>query len=657
MTTSQPDATPAVATQSVRDALEKVLSSDAFQGSERSCTLLRFVVERTLNGQAENLKEYTLGTEALGRSSSFDPRTDAVVRSEVSRLRTRLEKYYATQGKSDAVGIALAKGSYVPRFERRLVVAGPPPASTVEPPVLVSQWRVSLVVAACILVGALAAIGYRELTLNALSNAKADRPLATEAATVSIAVLPFVNLSGDPGQDFFADGVTEELTTSLAALPNVLVVGRTSASQFKGERRDLRAIGQALNVTHLIEGSMRREGDRVRITAQLIRADSGVHLWSENYDRQFTGIVTLQEDVATAIAGALKLPLGLGSNQALASLQPRDAETYELFLRGRAAIRARNRTEEALNFLEQAVARDPNFAPAWRYLAQARNVDNIQRMTAGRELKKYPESRDTLARRVISLAPDSADGYAMLAELAQQEHQRLETLRLLEQALERDRNDPEVLNGYANALWELGYLKEAVAVRERQHVLEPLVPIYNFLRAETLAANGQVEQALHDWLAVAPKNSAGHPFGLRVILPALVQLGRYDEAIARLSNDTGERGPVLGPLDREQAEAAANVLRAVANKSPPPTRLPDFDDELGFIYVYTAPERILDHVESDIKSGHASLRYVWWPTPSSLRKTERFKTLMREAGFVDIWRMRGWPDLCRPVGTGDFECD
>jgi len=194
-------------------------------------------------------------------------------------------------------------------------------------------------------------------------------------------------------------------------------------------------------------------------------------------------------------------------------------------------------------------------------------------------------------------------------------------------------------------------------VRERQHVLEPLIPIYNFLRAETLAANGQVEQALSDWLAVAPKNSAGHPLGLRVILPALVQLGRYDDAIARLSNDTGERGPVLGPLDREQAEAAANVLRAVANKSPPPTRLPDFDGEVSFIYAYAAPERILDQVANDIKSGHAPLRYVWWPTPSSLRKTERFKTLMREAGFVDIWRTRGWPDLCRPVGTDDFACD
>src|SRR6185436_1417505 len=112
------------------------------------------------NGHAENLKEYTLGTEALGRSSAFDPRTDTVVRSEVSRLRTRLEKYYASQGKSDAVVIALSKGTYVPRFERRPSIAYP---RTVEKPASISQRRVAPIVAACILVGALAVIGYREL--------------------------------------------------------------------------------------------------------------------------------------------------------------------------------------------------------------------------------------------------------------------------------------------------------------------------------------------------------------------------------------------------------------------------------------------------------------------------------------------------------------
>ena len=130
-------------------------------------------------------------------------------------------------------------------------------------------------------------------------------------------------------------------------------------------------------------------------------------------------------------------------------------------------------------FLEQAVARDPNFAPSWRFLFQTRNLDGVNRRRRGEESKTYPESGETLARRVIALAPGSPDGYAMLANLARGEGKMLEAMDLRKQALARDPDDTEVMNGYANDLWELGYLKEALAVRERQHLLEPLIPVYN----------------------------------------------------------------------------------------------------------------------------------------------------------------------------------
>jgi TolB-like protein len=647
MTASQSDATPAALHESIREALDKVLSSEAFQGSERSRTLLRFVVERTLSGQTGGLKEYTLGTEALGRSSAFDPRTDTVVRSEVSRLRTRLDKYYATQGQHDEVVIALSKGSYVPRFERRTIAANPRLAGEPKPAL---RRRALLASAACALFAAIALVSYRELLppLSLSPDVKVDRAVA--ATSVSIAVLPFLNLSGDPGQDFFADGLTEELTAALARIPNVLVVGGTSASQFKSERGDLRIIGRALNVTHLIEGSVRKEEDRFRITAQLVRADSGMHVWTESYDRQTTGMVALQEDVATAIAGALELPLRLGRDQ---TPRPRDEETYELFLRGRAAWRAR-RTEEALRFLDQAVTRDPNFAPAWRLLDAARNGDNIERRLRGAEQTIYPESRETLARKVIALAPSSADGYAMLANLAAAEGKWSEAMDLRKQALLHDPNDVEVMNAYANDLWTFGYLKEALAVRDRQHVLEPLIPIYNFLRAEVLAANGMLDQAVRDWLAATPDLR----FGMRLLAPAYAELGRFDDAI-----DIVLRGvsPVGDPQPYTQAEieAAVQVLRAAANKAPP-APLPDLEGELTFAYAYSStPGRILDNLEKEAKASSSAgvLRYVWWPTPSSVRGTERFKTVVRNAGFVDVWRARGWPDLCRPVGADDFECD
>src|SRR5258706_121723 len=123
--------------------------------------------------------------------------------------------------------------------------------------------------------------------------------------------LRLANMSGDASQEFFSDGMTEEITSALAKVPDLRVVARTSAFQFKDEKKDMRAVGQALGATHLIEGSVRKEGNRVRITAQLIEAEDGTHIWTENYDRELTGVFAVQEDIATAIAGALRTPLGL----------------------------------------------------------------------------------------------------------------------------------------------------------------------------------------------------------------------------------------------------------------------------------------------------------------------------------------------------------
>ena len=136
------------------------------------------------------------------------------------------------------------------------------------------------------------------------------------AGAISIAVLPFVNLSGDASQEFFSDGMTEEITSALAKIPDLRVVGRTSAFQFKGEKKDLRAIGQALIATHLLEGSVRKAGTRVRIAVQLIKTDDGKQIWSESYDRELTDVFAIQEDIATAIAGALRMPLGLETGRA-----------------------------------------------------------------------------------------------------------------------------------------------------------------------------------------------------------------------------------------------------------------------------------------------------------------------------------------------------
>src|SRR4029077_1085500 len=152
---------------------------------------------------------------------------------------------------------------------------------------------------------------------------------ASPIGVISLAVLPFVNLSSDKEQEFFSDGITEEITAALAKVPDLRVVARTSAFQFKAQNRDIQGIGQQLHATHLIEGSVRKAGTRVRITVQLIKADDGTHIWSEDYNRELTDIFAIQEDIARAITTSLRMPLGLKPGENLVNNRAIGSEDYQ----------------------------------------------------------------------------------------------------------------------------------------------------------------------------------------------------------------------------------------------------------------------------------------------------------------------------------------
>jgi len=199
------------------------------------------------------------------------------------------------------------------------------------------------------------------------------RPSAP-SAPASIAVLPFVNMSSDKEQEYFSDGLAEEMLSSLAKIPGLHVAGRTSAFQFKGKNEDLRVIGQRLNVATVLEGSVRKEGHRVRITAQLIKVDDGFHLWSESYDRELNDIFAVQEEIARAVAGSLKVAL-LGEKTATPSSRGTNAEAYNTYLQGRYFLerRSEENMDRAVGYFEQAIKLDPGYAPAWVGLAMAHN--------------------------------------------------------------------------------------------------------------------------------------------------------------------------------------------------------------------------------------------------------------------------------------------
>jgi TolB-like protein/Tfp pilus assembly protein PilF len=509
--------------------------------------------------------------------------------------------------------------------------------------------RTPLAILAGVLIVAAAFISYRQFAPSGDGQAVvAERAVsAPQANAISIAVLPFANMSGDVDQEFFADGMTEEITAALAKVPNLRVVARTSSFQFKAQNQDLRVVGQALGTNHLIEGSVRRVGDRVRITAQLIKVDDGTHLWSETYDRQLTDIFAIQEDIATAIAGALRVPLGLQQGDTLVSSRTIDPESYQQFLRARMILRNRgpqgsqqstvqDRYAGAVAMLEQVVARDPGYAPAWALLSM---------MTSDRNKK------EAAAREAIRLDPRNAAGYGALAlsgvfglgNFASYED-------LYRKALALDPDEPEVLNLLASLLTSTGRIKEALSIRERLRTVEPFIPQYNNHIANLMLIEGQNQAAI----AILEALPAASRFNV-TLAHAYAAEGRYGEAADTLLA-AKPWNPIVGPQ-----EDAARLLRSAPTKVKAPEALPAFRNELSYLYGYIgALGRGLDDPERLVAEGkHLALpqaRHLWSPEYAPIRKTERFKALVRNTGYVDYWRARGWADFCRPLDADDFAC-
>jgi TolB-like protein len=486
------------------------------------------------------------------------------------------------------------------------------------------------------------------------------RPASTAPAGISVAVLPFVNLSDDRQQEFFSDGMTEEITSALAKVPGLRVLGRTSAFEFKGQNKDLRTIGQALGATHLIEGSVRKDGNEVRITTQLIRADDGTHQWTESYDRELKGVFAVQEDIAQAIAKSLRVPLGLKEGQNLVSNRTSNTDSYQDYLRARAFNRAREAGPggpliEAAKLLEQVVARDPNYAPAWGLLGQVYAASlgvNLSVNDPAGDIRRFKaeslQKTEAAAQRATRLDPNNADGYTALATARMYRSGFVQAEDLYKQALSLDPGNPEALGAYSIMLAGVGRLKDSLAMRLRLQAQEPFVPVFNRVTARILWENGRNDEAIAI-LKASPLRTA--PVFLAEVYASM---GRYSEAADAL------RGIPSGIFLPGAVEEAIRLLRtAPAQDTSPQTILRG--EYLGFVYLYVgAPDRVLDFYERLAEFGYAAPgndSRLWGPSYAPVRKTERLKTHVRKAGMVDYWRARGWPDLCRPVGADDFVCD
>ena len=525
------------------------------------------------------------------------------------------------------------------------------------------------------LVGALVVViglvSYQQLappgprTVQQASVIPAASPMAP-LGVISVAVLPFVNLSSDKEQEFFSDGMTEEITSALAKIPNMRVVARTSAFQFKGQNQDMRAVGQALSATHLIEGSVRKDGNEVRITAQLIKVDDGTHLWTESYNRELKGVFALQEEIASSIAGALQVPLGLKQGDTLVSNRTDDLDSYDQYLRAKALRRVGGTNiAQAIKILEIVVARDPGFAPAWGLLASAYVLlptGNTRAYRSGSleearlAVQSTQDKGEKAAREAIRLDSKNATAYYVLASIQRARGNWLAAEDLYRQALPLDANDADSINSYGNMLANVGRLKEALRLKEQARTLEPFEPTFRMAATQIMQLSGQSKATIPIIEAIRVDFGDGNNRNILLAM-AYAAEGRYADAA-----DTLLLIPTANSMvSRQSVEDAARLLRTAPAKAKTPEVLPALVGELNFVYAYVgALNRILEYPERVIQFhdvGRSGIAPLWHPRYAPMRKTERFKALMRNVGLVDYWRARGWPDLCHPVSTDDFVCD
>jgi TolB-like protein len=479
---------------------------------------------------------------------------------------------------------------------------------------------------------------------------------------ISVAVLPFANLSRDLDQEFFSDGISEEITAALTQVRGLRVVGRASVFQVKGERKNLRDIGRNLGASHVIEGSVRRAGNRVRITAQLICVLDGAHLWAENYDRELTDVFAIQEDIAQAIAASLQTPQGLKEGQTLVPNKTSDIDSYQDYLRARALVRIRGPLEpggpltEAVKLLEQVTARDRNYAPALGLLGEVYSLaPSFSAALVNGSVGNMRQFAVTSLRRAELIAqsatradPNKPEGFTALAYAKNYQGQFVEAEDLFKRALSLDPDNPEALHQFGSMLAGLGRIKEALPMLLRLQAQEPLVPVFNRVTAELLWLNGQAEKAITT-LKALPRS-----FGPCLRLAEVyASEGHFLEAADALH----EIPP--GIFSPETIAQAVRLLRLAPKKAPPPDGALS-KTRLGFIHLYTgAPDCVLDYFDALSDAGCPALgnplSRLWAASYAPVRSTKRFRSFVRKIGMLGYWHARGWPDFYRAGGVDGFE--
>lgn len=519
--------------EAVREELGRILNSRTFARSQRQQRFLRHIVEKTIDGGTDSLKEQLLGIEVFDRGDEFNPRADNIVRVEARRLRQRLGEYYQAEGQDAPVVIECPSGAYIPQFSWRPEPGTPGAEASTDPP-RTHRVRLWLTVAILVLVAGSGAVwyGFR-------------RP-------ASLAVLPFTDHSAGAVDQYLADGIAEDILQALAEIPRLQVVARTSSFRFRGQTVEASELGRRLGVAMLVEGSIHRTASRVRISIRLVNAGTGLQLWSGSEDADPGKLELAERALVNGMARALQMEPRRARPDHVAPAEAQNLLLEARYLSARGGDENHRRAEEKYR---RALALDPLYGRAWAELARLLSLAAFHDYTEAPRL--VPEVK-TAARRAIDLDGASADASLALARVAWSYDWDWPAAELAwQKALDLNPSFGAARQSFALGLMSRRRFREAVDQSRRAIELDPLsFAASNDLGVILYAARRYREAAEHarHSLSLAPQSD--YPRFLLGV--ALTAQGNHTESVAELESIARklDRPPaVLGRLGYGYARA------------------------------------------------------------------------------------------------------
>jgi TolB-like protein/Tfp pilus assembly protein PilF len=460
----------------------------------------------------------------------------------------------------------------------------------------------------------------------------------------SIAVLPFVNMSSDPDQEYFSDGISEELLNLLVRVEGLKVASRTSSFTYKGDDLNIPAIAEELKVDHILEGSVRKAGNRVRITAQLIDVATDRHLWSDTFDRELVDIFAIQAEIANAIVSALKTELGVGLQAVSVETATENLDAYELYLKARGLFIARQNLDVAIHLFEKATELDPGFALAWEGLAAVQTVADS--WLAGDGIEHGPLALAS-AHKALEIDPDLSMAYAVLARTPGASKDLLESMEYLDTAIENDPKNATAWLWRGITLAELGHAAKAIGSYNECLAIDPAYQNCRQHMASAYLFLGDAESAIRHFEESIMENfhSTNDDF-----VSHYVNSGqRVTAFLVAASFIFGDYAPI-----KDWVRAIENPGQ---NQSAEIARWKRWAESQNYDVCSLGASIVAFRFDECYFADYdGNLRVIWHPDAAYYRESQAFKDLANRQ-FMRYWRKHGLPPQCRELDDGDFECD